>query len=333
MPRCGRPGLRRGVAVLLRRWAAAAGLCAALMPCAAAGTKQIAITIDDVPVASTTPVSLAEVVDINNALLRVLKQHGVPAIGFVNEDKLYRRGEVDARIDILRAWLDAGMELGNHNFGHLGLWSSALADVQDAVIKGEAVTRKLTAERGAPLRFYRPPYTQTGRDEAQKAVFESFLAAHGYRVAPFTMEHDDYLYSCVYDRSPAEPERLRLIAAYMRHLQESVEVFESMSQQLFGRQVPQIFLLHANRLNGRTLDATLQALKAAGYQFISLDQALSDPAYRSAEQASGRFGLSWLARWARASKTRLTVYGQPDPVGWAADQAQALCNDAAASEH
>ena len=292
---------------------------------AADGARHIAISFDDLPVASTVSVSLGEVTDINAMLLRVLKQHEVKAIGFVNEDKLYRPGQVDARIDILRSWLDAGMELGNHNFGHLGLWDSPLAAVEDAVIKGEVVTRMITAQRHAPLRFYRPPYTQTGRDQEEKAAFEGFLAARGYRVAPFTIEHDDYLYGCVYDHAALEEERQRVVGEYLAHLQESVNVFETMSQQLFKRQIPQILLIHANRLNARTLDATLQFFEARGYRFVSIDEALKDPAYQSAERASGRFGPSWLSRWARASGTKLTVYGQPDPAGWTAERARAVC--------
>jgi peptidoglycan/xylan/chitin deacetylase (PgdA/CDA1 family) len=309
-----------------------ATLCAASLSSLAAGTKQIAISIDDLPVASTVPVSLEEIAGINSSLLRVLNQHRARAIGFVNEDRLYRKGQVDARIDVLRSWLDAGMELGNHNFGHLGLWASSLADVEDAVVKGEVITRMVTAERHAPLRFYRPPNTQTGRDESEKIAFESFLASRNYRVAPFTIEHDDYLYGCVYDRSPAEADRRRVVKEYVSHLKESVEVFETMSQELFGRQIPQILLIHASRLNARSLDETLRTLESYGYQFISIDQAMSDPAYRSAEHASGRFGPSWLARWARASGTKLTVYGQPDPSGWSADRALTICGDNTAAE-
>lgn len=313
-------------AVVMRQMVTLAMISVLALTSFATRAKQIAISVDDVPVASTVPASLDEVVTINEALLRVLKQHHARAIGFVNEDKLYRPGEVDARINILRSWLQAGMELGNHNFGHLGLWASSLRDVEDAVIKGEVITRQVTAEQHAPLRFYRPPYTQTGRDESQKAAFEDFLTSRGYRVAPFTIEHDDYLYGCVFDHARTESERRLVIEEYLNHLRVSVDVFEQMSQELFGRQIPHILLIHASRLNARSLDTTLSALESYGYEFISIAEAMEDPAYRSPDRASGRFGPSWLARWARAAGTKLTSYGQPDPTGWTAGQAQALCN-------
>jgi peptidoglycan/xylan/chitin deacetylase (PgdA/CDA1 family) len=295
---------------------------------ATAPSKQIAITIDDLPVASVTEASLAEVQAINQGLLHALRAHGVPAVGFVNEDRLFRWGEVDGRIATLAQWLDAGMELGNHNHGHLGLWQHSLAENEDAVVKGEAVLRRLTSERGAPLRYYRHPYTQTGRTVEDKQAFEAFLSTRGYRVAPFTIEHDDYLYACVYDKTfrEATPAALaRLESEYLAHLKQAVSTYESMSQQLFGRQIPQILLVHANRLNARAMDRMLDTLRDQGYRFITLDEALRDEAYDSPDLPSGQYGPSWLTRWAKQRGARLSVYGHADPAGETARQASQLC--------
>jgi peptidoglycan/xylan/chitin deacetylase (PgdA/CDA1 family) len=230
--------------------------------------KSIAITIDDLPLMSQTPYSTEEAAAVNASILKTLQKHGVTAVGFVNEDRLLVRGKVDAGIEILDQWLVAGMELGNHNFGHVGLWNSPLSANQDAVVKGEVFTRWLTSLRGKPLRYYRHPFTQTGRDAADKQAFEEFLSARGYTVAPFTIEHDDYLFSCVYDklaRAQDSDKRALVISEYLSHLQTTVRVYESMSEQLFGRQIPQIFLIHASRLNAQALDATLQALRSMDY--------------------------------------------------------------------
>ncbi|PZP34532.1 MAG: polysaccharide deacetylase [Roseateles depolymerans] len=290
--------------------------------------RRIAITIDDLPYASTTPISLDEAAALNQALLATLRRHGAKAVGFVNEDKLLRPGQIDAGVALLQAWLDVGMELGNHNFGHVGLWKGSLAQNQDAVLQGEVFTRWLTQRQGAPLRYYRHPYTQTGRDEAEREAFEGFLAAHGYTVAPFTVEHDDSLFACVYERLQG-PDRAALQARvadeYDAHLRRSVAVFETMSGELFGRQIPQVLLIHATRLNADTLERSLRTLAELGYRFVPLDEALQDPAYRSPARASGRFGPSWLARWARAQGVKLSVYGQPDPDGETARLHTQLC--------
>lgn len=300
----------------------------------ASPAKRIAITIDDLPAASTTPLSVSEAAELNQRLLAALRRHGARAVGFVNEDRLLVPGQIDAGVAILDAWLDAGMELGNHNFGHLGLWRSSREDVEAAVLKGEVLTRWLTTRRQAPLRYYRHPYTQTGKDEAERQAFEAFLAAHGYVVAPMTVDHDDYLFACVHERldrldgdnAPDEDARRRVVEdEYDAHLRRSMAVFETMSRELFGRQIPQILVIHANRLNAATLDRTLTTLSQLGYAVVPLDEALRDEAYRLPAPASGRFGPSWLARWARAKGVKLSVYGQPDPQGRTAQWHRQLC--------
>jgi peptidoglycan/xylan/chitin deacetylase (PgdA/CDA1 family) len=309
-------------------------LLATLVACtcamaAAAPTKQIAVTIDDLPVASVNDIGADEQAEVTTALLTALKTFGVPAIGFVNEDRLYRNGHMDGGIDQLTQWLDAGMELGNHNYGHVGLWAHSLADNQEAVVKGDVVTRRLTADRHLPLRYYRHPYTQTGRNAEDKQAFEAFLAARGYTVAPFTVEHDDYLFACVYDktfRSAPTNDLATLEHEYQAHLKQAVATYESMAQQLFGRAIPQVLLIHANRLNAKTLGQTLATLRELGYGFIPLEQALRDEVYRSPDLPSQQYGPSWLARWARQRGAKLSVYGHADPGGWTARQAATLCN-------
>lgn len=294
----------------------------------AADPKRIAVTIDDIPAASATPMGLDEAARLNQQLLASLRRHGVKAVGFVNEDRLLVPGQVDRGVAILDAWLDAGMELGNHGFGHLGLWQSSREAVEAAVLKGEVFTRWLTSRRQSPLRYYRHPYTQTGKTEADREAFEAFLAAHGYSVAPMTVEHDDYLFACVYDRltDPREAGRREAVKdEYDEHLRTALQVFETMSQELFGRQIPQIWVIHANRLNADTLDRSLTTLRQLGYTFVPLEEALRDEAYRSPARASGQYGPSWLARWARAKGVKLSVYGQPDPVGKTAVWHGQLC--------
>lgn len=290
--------------------------------------KRIAITVDDLPLASAQPVDIAEAKAVNAALLDALAKHQARAVGFVNEDKLLVRGHIDDGVAVLQSWLAAGMELGNHNYGHVSLSRATLAESQDAVVRGDAVLRWLTAQQQAPLRYYRHPYTHTGRNDDERRAFDAFLAARGYQVAPFTVEHDDYLFACVYARLRTDgrrDEQQRIADDYVAHLGRSVAVFETMSQELFGRQVPQILLIHASRLNADTLDRSLQLLHEKGYDFVTLEQALRDEAYAIGVAASGTSGPSWLARWARAKGRKLSVYGQPEPDGLTAELAPRLC--------
>src|SRR6266403_386244 len=76
--------------------------------------RQVAITIDDLPAGSANSMDAATITEMTAKLLTTLRDEKVPAVGFVNEKKLYKTGEVDARIGALRLWVDYGFELGNH---------------------------------------------------------------------------------------------------------------------------------------------------------------------------------------------------------------------------
>ena len=105
-----------------------------------ASQRAIAITIDDLPAASLR-LNGKEMDELTQKLLATLKQKEVPAIGFVNEKKLFVKNEADDRINALRMWLDNGFELGNHTYSHMSLSRSSLADWEENVVRGETVVR------------------------------------------------------------------------------------------------------------------------------------------------------------------------------------------------
>src|SRR5438132_8914422 len=71
------------------------------MPTLPVADRQIAITIDDLPAAASSAMTGAAIVQMTAKLLAALQQERVPAVGFVNERKLYHKwGEVDERIGL-----------------------------------------------------------------------------------------------------------------------------------------------------------------------------------------------------------------------------------------
>src|SRR3954447_2720882 len=216
--------------------------------------REVAITFDDLPAVSVVPRDLAAARDLTTTLLRAIAAHHVPAIGFVNEDKLNASdGAVDPqRVDLLRRWLDAGLELGNHSYAHRDLNLVPLADFEGDVVMGERVTKALMAERGRTVRFFRHPFLHVGRDLGTKMQFERFLSARGYRVAPVTIDNDEYLFAAAYDRAAARGDAetaMKVADAYVPYMERKAGFFERNSRELFGREMRQILLIHANRLN------------------------------------------------------------------------------------
>lgn len=286
--------------------------------------REIAITIDDLPSAFQSDVPTTR--DETARILAALKRRRAPAIGFVNENKLHVAGEVDERIELLRMWLDAGVPLGNHTFSHVKFHDTPLREYQDEVVRGEVVTRRLMRERGFTKLYFRHPYTSTGPTREARAQFEAFLAERGYRVAPFTVEHGDYLFNEVYVRAldakdAATAARIR--DAYVRHIDTACDYAERRSRELFGREIRQVLLIHANRINADALDATLARLEARGYSFLTLDAALEDKAYQTRDDYVGPLGISWLHRWSTALGAENKYREEPDPPKFIFDLARA----------
>ena len=304
-----------GVALVMMALAALAPAGAGGAPREAVGSRAVAFTIDDLP--ATRSGSLADMRRVNADLLRAFKAEGIVAIGFVNEVKLHVTGEEAAREQLLGDWLDAGHELGNHGYQHIRFYDASLEAMEADVLDGERVTRRLLAARGRTPRWYRHPTLSTGRDSASRAAFESFLAAHGYAVAPVTMDSDEWIYAAAYDRARARGDhalRDRIGRDYVRYMEEVTRFDEQLARKLFGRDVAHTLLLHANALNAEYVDDLAAMLRRRGYRFVSLEEAVADDAYRSPDTYVGPKGLSWLQRW-QLSRGE-PIGQQPQVPGW-----------------
>src|SRR5262252_8618697 len=120
--------------------------------------RAVAVTIDDLPAGAANFMTGAEIKEMTSKLLGTLRDQKVPAVGFVNERKLYRQfGEVDQRIKALSMWLDYGFELGNHTFTHTSLNRVTLKEWEEDVVRGETVTTLLLGQHKMKMRYFRHP--------------------------------------------------------------------------------------------------------------------------------------------------------------------------------
>jgi peptidoglycan/xylan/chitin deacetylase (PgdA/CDA1 family) len=302
--RVGQVGLVGRVSWVGHPLAACAAIVALAAVAAAPSGREVCVTFDDLPIGGVVPHDAASSRAITAKLLQAITAHHIPAVGFVNESKLGGGENSDPRtdrVDLLRMWLDAGLELGNHTYSHEDLNRTALPDFEKDVLRGEAVTRPLLAHRGMTLRFFRHPFLHTGRDLETKRAFESFLASHGYRIAPVTIDNDEYIFAAAYDRASERGDHAlmrRVADAYVPYMDAKFEFFERNSRDLFGYEMRQILLVHANALNADRFGDLADAIERRGYRFITLDRALEDQAYRSADTFTGPGGITWLHRWA-----------------------------------
>ena len=291
---------------------------------AAPPDRQVAITIDDLPAGSNS-MSATAISEMTSKLLGTLRDQKVPVVGFVNERKLYKLGEVDERIKALRMWLDYGFELGNHTFSHMSLNQAGLKAWEDDVIQGENVTRLLLAERKMTLRYFRHPFLDTGRDLETRRGAEAFLSARGYRIAPVTLDAWDWMYAGVYEDAKTRGDsalQQELVKSYLSYSDQVFVYYEQLSKQLIGYEPKQVLLLHANQLEADHVGELIELLRKRGYRFITLGDALNDQAYSLPDTYVGEEGTGWLDHWAITQGK--PPQGVPVFPQWVIDRSKAL---------
>ena len=189
-------------------------------------------------------------------------------------------------------------------------------EYEDGVVRGDVVLQALLRPQGRRPVFFRHPFTQTGPTAEVKNAFERFLAAHGYRIAPFTVETADYMFAALYTDAVAAGDSTgarRLEDAYFAHTDAMFDFFERLARDEFGRDIPQVLLAHVNRLNAAVLPRLLARLRARGDRFVTLEEALRDPAYETPDRYVGPNGPSWLHRWSIALGKPMRLREEPDP--------------------
>ncbi len=264
--------------------------------------RRVAVTFVAMPMVTTFHAPRAER-DMRD-LIAALAARNVRSVGFVNAGQLQQDGKTNEdKVALLRLWLDAGHELGSEGYAHPNLFKTPLEDYKRDVLRGEELTSRLARERGSALRYFSYPYLNVGPDRATKESFEKFLAARGQRIHKVTIDNWDWIYGRVYaDARRAEDEaKMRRVAdEYVEYMERAFEFYETLSRDTLGYEPPQVLMLTANGVNCQKAGDLLAMLERRGYEFVSLDEAMSDPAYAQPDGYTGEWGISWLQRWAMA---------------------------------
>jgi peptidoglycan/xylan/chitin deacetylase (PgdA/CDA1 family) len=297
-----------------------------LFSAVASAQNQIAITMDDLPVASYSqnpqPDAVRAQQEITQKILATLRKHNAPSTGFVNEIKINTPGARDAYAALLQLWLDAGMDLGCHGYSHLYLSDVSLTAYEADFARGTVITPLLMQQAHKREHFYRYPYNDTGDTREKHVGFLAYLSVQGYDIAPMTLENDDWMYAALYDDALTKHDNAlagRLREGYLAANEKKIAFVEALAQREFHRAIPQVADLHVNRLNADTLDAMLTQFEHHGYKFIALDNALADSAYDTKDAYIGRGGVSWLQRWGPSLGVMNSYDGDPDPPQWVRD--------------
>lgn len=258
----------------------------------------LAITIDDLPWTAAASASLAVVADGTRRILEALTARRVVATGFIVCDAMAARpGQVER-------WAAAGQSLGNHTQGHPDLNATAV----DVWLRGVRQCDGAIRESGAEPHHFRYPMLHRGPDAPTRTAVADGIRALGYAIAPVTIDNSEWILASAYEHAARAADAVamdRIGALYVDHIRRATANARRVSHERFGREVRQILLLHANRLNADRLSALLDSLAVDGARFVPLDAALEDPVYSMEDGYIGTRGLSWLYRIAPAQPGRV----------------------------
>jgi len=264
--------------------------------------RPLLVTVDDLPISSgRLHPDPQERMAITREMLEVLDKHGVRAVGLVTWSNVLDSTD----LDLLRMWLDAGHELGNHSSSHLD-YSRVSADVYLADIEqARGKLAELLGERDQTVRFFRFPMLHEGDTEAKLAAMRDYLNRTGQRNLPVTIDNQDWSFENPWVRATRAEDTVaieRVADDYHAALRISVRHHERTGDNLYGRALPQILLLHAGAVGAAQWDRLFEWLETTGHRFATADEVLADDVFREAHAYVGSRGIGL---WDRLSAPRL----------------------------
>jgi peptidoglycan/xylan/chitin deacetylase (PgdA/CDA1 family) len=265
----------------------------------ASPVRPLLVTVDDLPLAgAASRGDAAARRATTEALLAVLKKHGIRAVAFVIA------GNVKTPDDqaLLQRWIDEGHEIGSHSNTHPSYTAlTAEAYLADLAAARTALSAWL-APRGRGLRLFRFPYLQEGDTPEKVEAVRAHLAATGMRNVPVTLDGADWSFDrpwadAVAAGDAAAKEDVR--QSYLTAVRLSATKTAPVADTLLGRTAPQVLLIHANAVGAAHWDAMFTWLAAHGHRFATADDVLADATFGDLPIDPARSGYGHYTRLAK----------------------------------
>lgn len=267
---------------------------------------KIAITIDDVP--NTRKFKSDNYYSI---LKEKLDSINIPITIFINEGLIYKIGDTVQNKKLLDEWAKREyITLGNHTYSHLRYSNVKLDEFKRDIERGEYLTRQLANKYNKPLQYFRFPYNDLGIDSISQTKMDSLLTKLNYKIAPFTIESSDWMFNAVYEYHISNSnltEAAKIGELYVSKTIDYIHFFDSVSLSIYGRNMNQIYLCHDNSINANYLKEIIKKLELENYVFVSMEDAMKDPAYEQANNYYKKWGISWIYRWIKDSTKRMDL--------------------------
>ena len=240
----------------------------------AAAHKRIAFTFDDVPRqagAFLTPDQRT------GTLISGLRRGGVRQAGFfVTTGHLQQPYGVGGEARI-RAYAAAGHVIGNHSVTHPWLSRTEPAAYIGEIDQAEAWLRAMPGHRP----WFRYPFLDEGRrDLAKRDAIRAALRERGLRNAYVTIDNYDWHLDALASQARREGKAMNMRALrdlYVETLVQAADFSDRIAVEALGRSPAHVILLHETDLNAMYIANLAAALRADGWEIVTIDEAYRDP--------------------------------------------------------
>jgi peptidoglycan/xylan/chitin deacetylase (PgdA/CDA1 family) len=249
-----------------------AGFLALAAP--AAAQKRIAFSFDDVPRTSgafMTPQQRTE------RLIAALRTARVPqAAFFINPGNLQQPWGA-GREGQIAAYVRAGHVIGNHSYSH-----PHLSEIGAAAFVANIDQAALWLHGRAGYRpWFRFPYLdEASRDVPTRDAVRAALRERHLQNGYVTVDGMDWLLDQLTNQAHAAGQTIDMNALrdlYIRILVESAEFADALARDALHRQPAQVVLMHETDIEALFLPDAVAALRARGWEVVSIDEAYRDP--------------------------------------------------------
>ena len=247
---------------------------ALLVGSASAGEKRIALSFDDAPMGGGPIYSGS---DRTPALIDALAEAETgPVAMFITTRGFNARADGRARVE---AYDNAGHLIANHSHTHP--WSSQTEE--DAFLADLDQASALIADFENLRPWYRFPFLDEGgrgRNVGKRDAYRAALNARGLSNGYVTVDTYDWHLVSVWSRAVRDGKSVNLDAVrdvYVAMVVDAAEHYAAMAEETLGRQPAHVLLLHENDAAAAFIGDAVSALRAAGWEIISPDEAYADP--------------------------------------------------------
>lgn len=266
------------------------GLCdAEILDTWANEPKEIALTVDDFPFVWAGAYTNEEIAKMIDGFLETLKIEKVPMTIFAIGNQIGNE-----HFPILDKILKEGHSIGNHTQSHMDLATTDAELYKLDIVSAQDLLEKWM-KKGS--RFFRYPYLSQGETASKRKSIEDTLQKLKLTVAPVTVDSSDWKFNAPYSEAMANKkpeEALEVVRSYVNSTRGQTVKMRIYARKKWTKPIKHILLMHINRINADHVGKIIQTLKADGWKFISLEEAMKDPVYQEKDNYLGPSGRTWL---------------------------------------